>query len=156
MRKQKWSDRIFRIVNTVFMILLMIITLYPFWYVAMASFSDSNALMAHTGLLLKPLHFNLNAYRMVAKNPNLLSGYTNTILIVVVGTLSSTIMTAIGAYVMSRKPFPFQKAMMLMMIFTMYFYLPNFLAPEALSKKILFYSCYTLSTLYCADSFRRL
>ena len=121
MRKQKWSDRIFRIVNTVFMILLMIITLYPFWYVAMASFSDSNALMAHTGWLLKPLHFNLNAYRMVAKNPNLLSGYTNTILIVVVGTLSSTIMTAIGAYVMSRKPFPFQKAMMLMMIFTMYF-----------------------------------
>ena len=121
MRKQKWSDRIFRIVNTVFMILLMIITLYPFWYVAMASFSDSNVLIAHTGLLLKPLHFNLNAYRMVAKNPNLLSGYTNTILIVVVGTLSSTIMTAIGAYVMSRKPFPFQKAMMLMMIFTMYF-----------------------------------
>lgn len=121
MRKQKWSDRIFRIVNTVFMILLMIITLYPFWYVAMASCSDSNVLMAHTGLLLKPLHFNLNAYRMVAKNPNLLSGYTNTILIVVVGTLSSTIMTAIGAYVMSRKPFPFQKAMMLMMIFTMYF-----------------------------------
>ena len=120
-RKHRWKDIGFDTVNTIFMILIIVIMLYPFWYVAMASFSNSNQLMAHKGLLLAPLDFNLEAYRMVAKNPNLVSGYTNTILIVVAGTFCSTLMTALGAYVMSRKPFPFQRLMMFMMIFTMYF-----------------------------------
>ena len=112
------------------MLLVIVIMLYPFWYVAMASFSNSNLLVAHKGMLLWPLDFNWDAYRMVAKNPNLLTGYLNTIVIVVVGTLCSTMMTALGAYVMSRKPFPFQKAMMFLMIFTMYFsggLIPNYI-----------------------------
>ena len=119
--KRSLGDRIFDIVNTIFMIGMMIIMLYPFWYVAMASFSNSSHLMAHTGILLKPLDFTLDAYRMVAKNPNLISGYLNTILIVGVGTFSSTLVTALGAFVMSRKPFPFKRILMFMMIFTMYF-----------------------------------
>ena len=119
--KRNLGDKIFDIVNTILMIGMIVIMLYPFWYVAMASFSNSSYLMAHTGLLLKPLDFTLDAYRMVAKNPNLISGYLNTILIVGVGTFSSTLVTALGAFVMSRKPFPFKRVLMFMMIFTMYF-----------------------------------
>ncbi len=128
--RRKRNDIIFDAINTIFMILVIVIMLYPLWYVAMASFSDSNHLMAHKGLLLAPLDFNFDAYRMVFKNPNLASGYLNTLLIVVVGTFFSTLMTALGAYVMSRKPFPFQKPMMFLMIFTMYFsggMIPNYI-----------------------------
>lgn len=121
MKKQSINDRIFNLINTLIMIGIMIVTLYPFWYVAMASFSNSYKLMAHTGLLLLPLDFNLDAYRLVAKNPNLVTGYINTIGIVLIGTVTSTVMTALGAYVMSRKPFPFKRILMFMMIFTMYF-----------------------------------
>lgn len=119
--KRSMGDHIFEICNTMFMIFIIVIMLYPFWYVAMASFSNSNHLMAHTGLLLKPIDFNLDAYRMVAKNPNLLTGYMNTIFVVLVGTCSSTLVTALGAYVMSRQHFPFKRGIMFMMIFTMYF-----------------------------------
>ena len=120
-KKRGFGDRAFDIFNTLFMIFLMVIMLYPLWYVLMASLSNSSYLMAHTGVLLKPLHFTMDAYRLVAKNPNIITGYVNTIIIVVAGTLSSTFFTLLAAYVMSRKPFPGKKFLMIMMMITMYF-----------------------------------
>lgn len=120
-RKRGFGDRAFDLFNTLFLLFLVVIMIYPLWHVAMASFSNSAYLMAHEGLLLVPLDFNLEAYKMVFKNPNILTGYANTILIVVCGTLASTFCTALGAYVMSRKPFPGKKFLMIMMVITMYF-----------------------------------
>lgn len=120
-KKRSLGDKIFDICNTLFLIFIMIVMLYPFWHVAMASFSDSNYLAAHSGVLLRPLKFTVEAYRRVAKNPNIITGYVNTIFIVVVGTLSSTFFTLLAAYVMSRKPFPGKKFFMIMMMITMYY-----------------------------------
>lgn len=120
-RKRSLGDKIFDVCNTLFLVFITIIMLYPFWYVAMASFSDSNYLAAHSGVLLRPLKFTVEAYHRVAKNPNIITGYVNTIFIVVVGTLSSTFFTLLAAYVMSRKPFPGKKFFMIMMMITMYY-----------------------------------
>ena len=46
---------------------LALICLYPFWYVACASFSDSITLNAHVGLLFSPLKPTLAAYKEVFK-----------------------------------------------------------------------------------------
>ena len=119
-RKHSISDKIFMICNTLFLLFLALIMTYPLWHVAMSSFSDSMRLKAHEGLLLWPLEFSVDAYKMVAKNPNIIPGYANTILIVVTGTLANVFFTALGAYVMSRKPFPFQKFFMILMVLTMY------------------------------------
>ena len=121
MIRKNFKDKLFNICNTIFMLLLMIIMLYPMWYVVVASLSDSNYLMSHRGLLLLPLNFNIAAYKLVAQNPNILSGYLNTIFVVVAGTLLSTFLTALGAYAMSRKNYPFKSLIMFMMVFTMYF-----------------------------------
>lgn len=50
--KHSMAERVFQIFNYAFLTLLMAICIYPIWYVLMASVSDSNKLMAHTGLLL--------------------------------------------------------------------------------------------------------
>jgi len=121
MIKKKFSDRLFDVCNIVFMVILMVIMVYPIWYVLVASLSDSNYLMAHKGILLWPLKFTTGAYKLVANNPNILSGYVNTIFVVVVGTVLSTFLTALGAYAMSRKSYPFKRIIMFMMVFTMYF-----------------------------------
>ncbi len=121
MKKFNWKDSAFDIVNYFVLTLIILVTVYPFWYVCMASLSNSNYLMAHTGILLKPLHFNIDAYKMVFKNSNIISGFGNTILITVVGTLGSTLMTALGAFALSRKPFPGKTFLTLLIIFTMYF-----------------------------------
>ncbi len=121
MRKNSLSRNLFLAFDVLVMSLFAIVCLYPMVYVVLASFSDSGALMAHEGLLLKPLGFNVEAYKAVAKNPNILNGYMNTIFVLVVGVLVNLFMTALAAYFLSRKNVMFKKPIMIMMIFTMYF-----------------------------------
>lgn len=111
------------------MLFMIVITLYPFYYVLMASVSDSNLLIGHSGLLLAPLGFQWDAFVKVLENPNILTGYSNTIIILVLGTALNLLMTTIGAYALSRK-FMLRKSIMLGIIFTMYFsggLIPNYL-----------------------------
>lgn len=87
----------------------------------MASFSDSNSLMSHSGLLLAPLDFTVSAYKKVFENPMLLRSYANTLFILVVGVTLNMIMTSLGAYFLSRKNVLFMKPIMLFVVFTMFF-----------------------------------
>lgn len=119
--KTSFGERYFDVFNTVFMTFLIIIMLYPMLYVAFASFSDSNLLQRHDGLLFAPLGFNLEAYKKVIMNPMILTGYANTLWVLVVGTLCSIITTVLTAYVLSRKNFKAAKFMMKYILVTMYF-----------------------------------
>lgn len=128
--KKTKGDRIFITINTVFMTLLMLVTLYPLLYVAFASISDPTSMIKHTGLLLRPLGFQLDAYGMVMDNPMILQGYKNTLVYVLLGTLINLVMTCLGAYVISRKKFGMKKAITFAIIFTMFFnggLIPTFL-----------------------------
>ena len=78
-------------------------------------------LSAHEGLLLKPLGFTLDAYKLMAKNPMILRGYGNTLFILALGLVFNMTLTCMGAYVMSRTNVLFGKAITMMIIFTMYF-----------------------------------
>lgn len=118
--KKTMSDRVFDTVNVVLMLLLIVATLYPFYHVIMASLSDSNKLIAHQGLLLSPLGFSWDAYARVLDNPNIFSGYRNTLFILIFGTALNLLLTAMGAYGLSRK-FLLRKPIMIGIIFTMYF-----------------------------------
>lgn len=119
--KKSAAEHTFDIFNVVLMILLMAVTLYPMWHVLSASFSDSNQLLRHSGLLLFPQGFNLDAYKLVLNNPNIATGYRNTAIIVVLGTALNLAMTIMGAYALSRKSFLPRNAMMLGIVFTMFF-----------------------------------
>ena len=119
--KTSTSRKCFVVFNTVFLTLLSVVCLYPMIYVLFASFSDSRELMAHSGLLLSPIKFNVNAYTSVFKNPSILSGYRNTLFILVVGTIYSVTLTSLGAYVLSRKSFLMRNVFMLAITFTMFF-----------------------------------
>lgn len=111
----------FRLCNGVFMILICAVMIYPFIHVLFASVSDPNMLIRHRGLLLAPKGFNIGAYKLVFRNPNILKGYANTILYVVVGTSINIVMTVLSAYVLSRKDFLLRRPLMFMAIITMYF-----------------------------------
>ncbi len=119
--KHSMAERVFQIFNYAFLTLLMAICIYPIWYVLMASVSDSNKLMAHTGLLLKSLDFTLSAYKKVFENPMILRGYGNTLIILVVGLTFNMIMTSLGAYFLSRKNVLLKKPIMMFIVFTMLF-----------------------------------
>lgn len=103
------------------MLFIIAITVYPIYYVVMCSFSDGNQLMNMRGILLAPKGFNLGAYKSVFDNPNIFSGYGVTLIVVIVGTVLSVFLTAIGAFLITRKDFPLAKPLSYLMVFTMYF-----------------------------------
>ena len=129
------GDRIF--IGTVYIItgLMALMCLYPMLHVLFASISDPIRLMQHTGVILKPLGFSLEGYKIVLKNPNIPVSYLNTIIYVAVGTSINILMTKLGAYALSRKGYMFKKTITLLIVFTMYFnggLIPNFLLVKAL------------------------
>lgn len=99
------GEKIFRVVNNCFMVLLMLITLYPLLYVLFASLSDPVEFGKVTGLLWKPAGFSTRGYEAVLNSANIWLGFRNTIFYVVVGTACSMGITILGAYPLSRKAF---------------------------------------------------
>jgi putative aldouronate transport system permease protein len=77
--------------------------------------------MGHSGLLFRPLGFSLGAYKLVFRNPMIIRGYANTLYMVIIGTALNVVLTAMGAYVLSRKQVYWQKAIMVMVVVTMFF-----------------------------------
>lgn len=119
--KESFGERVFQVFNYIFLGLIAFVCLYPMWHVLMASFSDSTALTAHSGLLLWPIEFSLDAYKRVLSNQNIWTGYGNTIKFLVLGVSTSMVMTTLGAYVLSRKDFMLRRPIMLAITFTMFF-----------------------------------
>lgn len=121
MGKKSIGSILFDAANTIFMVFMVMITLYPILHVLFSSLSDETLLMAYNGPLFKPLGFSLAAYKAVLSNHYIMQGYVNTMLVVIGGTLVNLIMTALGAYFLSRKGVFFQKYVVFFIIFTMFF-----------------------------------
>lgn len=116
-----YGEQIFRVCNVLFLTALMIATLYPILYVAFASFSEPALMMAHKGILWKPLGFSLETYGAVFSNPMILLGYRNTLFIVIAGVALNLLLTSFAAYALSRKTLRYRKPLTLFIVFTMFF-----------------------------------
>lgn len=128
--KRSSGEKIFSVCNVCIMIFMVIVCFYPFYYVLTCSLSDGEQLIGERGLMLLPKSFCLDAYRMVLSNPNIFTGYRNTLIVVVVGTVINLCMTSIGAFLLTRREFAIKGFLAYMMLFTMYFsggMIPNYL-----------------------------
>lgn len=119
--KKSFGRLVFEAINTCFMIAMIIITLYPLLYVVFASLSNANEFLSHTGILLRPIGFDTISYRRAFEHPLILSSYWNTIVLVTVGTTINVILTAVGAYFMSRNNVLYKRQISMAIIFTMFF-----------------------------------
>jgi len=97
------GQKMFNVFNYILMIFLMTVTLYPFLYVAFASLSNSVEFMSHQGLLLAPVGFNLNSYKIVLKEEMIAIGFRNTLFLLVTSVSLQVTLTVVGAYVISRE-----------------------------------------------------
>lgn len=119
--KHSRSETVFNIFNVLFMLAIVVVTLYPMMHILLSSISNPSQLMGHTGLMLKPYGFNLESYEIVFRNPMILTGYRNTFFIVIVGVGINILLTAMGAYFLSRKNVMLRNGIMFIIIITMYF-----------------------------------
>ncbi len=119
-KKNSNSFSIFNLFNICILSILALLCIYPIWYVLMASLSNGNLIMQHSGLLLLPIKPNIAAYIAVFKNKMILSGYLNTIKILVISLILQITMTSIGAYFFSRERVLFKKPLMFIITLTMF------------------------------------
>lgn len=127
--KRPREDKILLAVVMVIISLIFVVVLFPLLHIVAASFSTSNALYAGK-VLIFPVEFSLGGYELVLKHAEFWTGYGNTILYTVVGTLVDVAVVMICAYPMSRRDLPGKNLLMAFFVFTMYFsggMIPNFL-----------------------------
>ena len=114
------SDRIYYMCVTVLAILMLLIVLYPIYFIVIASFSNSN--MVNQGLVrLIPKGINFYGYRKILERTDLWIGYRNTIFYTVVGTMLNLAVTLPAAYVLSQPKFKARRFIMTLFVITMYF-----------------------------------
>lgn len=114
--------KVFTVFNTLFLLLILFITAYPVYFVIIASISDPQAMVANYGLMWLPhMPLSTRAYEMVFQHSLLLSGFANTLFIVVVGVTVNMVLTIIGAYLLSLNGSLLRKPIAYLILFTMYF-----------------------------------
>lgn len=128
-RKKADIDKKMEVMLYVWSALVLIILLYPLYFIVIASFSDPSAV--GNGLVwLYPRGFTLDGYLELFKHSNIWIGYKNTILYTVVGTAIGLTVNLSAAYALSRRDLVGRKPIMLFFIFTMFFnggLIPTFL-----------------------------
>ena len=133
-RRNKTGHAVDAVIYTILFI-ITVVTLYPLWHVVMASISEGNQLIRHSGAIWYPLGISFEAYKTVLQNPSILAGYGNTLIYLFFGTSLNLLLTTLGAYVLSRKGFLWRTPFMLLILFTMFFsggMIPRFLLVESL------------------------
>lgn len=124
----------FTIVNAIILLGVALVTTYPFLHMIAVSLSgDVHVLRGDVNLIPKGL--TLKNYLHVLSDPRIGTGYLNTLIYVTLGTVISLIITAMGAYALSKKRMIFRKGFMLMIVFTILFsggMIPTFLVVKNL------------------------
>lgn len=126
-RKKKIT--IFDIVIYFIAAFLFLIVVYPLILVVSCSISDPG-LVATGQVLFWPKGINMEGYKQLLNNPNILIGYGNTIFYTVFGTLVNLAVTIPAGYVLSKTMVPGTKLFTGLFMFTMYFsggMIPTFL-----------------------------
>lgn len=109
------------LVITVILLALVVVTLYPVWYVIVASFSNSTDIAKNPGFMLWPEQFEVQAYKLVFQHHLFRTGFMNSILILLGELPLSLLLTVLTGYFMSRTNMYWKKPIVGLFMFTMFF-----------------------------------
>ncbi|WP_334075271.1 carbohydrate ABC transporter permease [Paenibacillus sp. A14] len=114
------SDRIFDVLNVIFMAIILVITLYPFLNVLAISLNDSTDTV-RGGIHIWPREFTWENYKTIFSYSSLIQGFKITIFRTVAGTLLGLVSASMLAYTLSRPDFRSRKFVSVFLALTMYF-----------------------------------
>lgn len=135
--KDSTSYKVFTAVNTIALLLMCAVMLYPFIMLLAQSFSSAGAISAGK-VNLFPVDFNLDTYRAVANNGSFWRSYGNTVVYTVIGTTIAMVLTTTYAFVLSKKHLRGRSLLIGIAVFTMFFnggIVPNYVLISSLGMK---------------------
>ena len=125
-KKKPWKiqesrgDKIFLFCVYVYLTLALIVTIYPLIFVLSASISEPHY-VASGQMVLWPMGVTWEGYNLIFGNSDIWTGYWNTIVYTVLGTLVNLVVTIPAAYALSRPEFYGKKLFMIFIMITMFF-----------------------------------
>lgn len=117
--KESIYDKLFNWITAFILLLVGIVTLYPFYYLLIFSFNDPTDAM-RGGIYLWPRVFSTIAYKMVWTNNNIPQAALVSLARTVIGTVLMLFTTSMLAYVLSRPHLIWKKFFNLLFVITMY------------------------------------
>lgn len=130
--KKSKEDKIFDFILYGIAAILIIVALYPMYFIVIASISNPN-LVSNGEILFLPKGINFKAYEQLASYSQLWTGYKNTIFYVIVGTIFTLVVNIPAAYALSRKKLYGRKALTIFYLIPMFFtggLIPTYLAVQ--------------------------
>ncbi|MFN8465889.1 MAG: carbohydrate ABC transporter permease [Caldilineaceae bacterium] len=132
--RESLGDRFFMFCVYIFLFVILVIVLYPLIYVVSSSFSSPLAVSSGR-VWLWPVDFSLRGYEVAFSNPQIITGYANSLYYTIFGTLISVTLTVLVAYPLSRRTLFGRSGIMIFIVFTMIFYgglIPTYLVVKNL------------------------
>jgi len=118
--RESSSDRIFMFFVYLFLAIFLLIILYPIVYIVSASLSDPLAVTSGK-VWLFPVDFSLRGYQVTFENPQIVTGYLNSLYYTFFGATISVVMTVLVAYPLSRRDLYGANVLMFLITFTLIF-----------------------------------
>lgn len=113
------ADRAFYIISGIVLVIVLVVALYPLYFVLIASISNYKA-VGRGEVLLWPVDITFDSYLKVFSRKNILIGYRNTLFYTVAGTAINLTLTLLSGYALSVK-FPGRRVVNFFITFTMFF-----------------------------------
>lgn len=118
-RDSKW-DRVFHLANILIMVIVLIIVIYPLYFVIIASVSAPTAVNSGE-VILFPKDVTFSGFKKILEYKPIWIGYRNSLFYTIVGTLINLAVTLPAGYALSRKNLFGRRPIMLLFAFTMFF-----------------------------------
>lgn len=137
MMRMSAGDRRMHLFVSAALLAVLVVTVYPVYFVLIASVSNATDL-ANGKVWLVPSGFHLDGYRRIFAYGELWRGYANTLIYTASGTALSLVVTISGAYVMSRRECMLNGPLMLFFTVPMFFsggLIPTYMLINALGLR---------------------
>ena len=116
--RRSTSEKVFNMINTIFMVVLLIICLYPLYYMIIYSISAPEE--SAKGLILFPKKLTTSNYQNILTTGQVVTGFVVSVLRAVTGTILTVMCSSIVSYIVTKKDLPFRKVIYKLLVITMY------------------------------------
>ena len=157
---RRYSDQIWNVFSILFASIVLILCLYPLYFVLIASVSDPT--MVNSGkVILFPKGITFSAYKFILAEKDIWIGYRNTILYTVVSVLVGAAITIPAAYALSRKDLVGKNVVLKFLTFLMFFnggLIPTYIIVNKLhllntAAILIILNCVTVQNIIVARTF---
>ena len=110
----------FDVFNYLLLLVVTLVTLYPFWYILVIATATERGFFSDYYHII-PKSFTLASFQTALSRPLVYIAFFVSVLVTTAGTALSLLLTAMGAYVLSKNDLPGRNFIFRLIIFTMFF-----------------------------------